>query len=388
MNEENFNIIRLSRTEGFTATIFHRSLAKYHSVDNIIKNFSHMDSKSRKLCDEEKIYGEISECEKLGAKIITYRDKEYPPYLRGTGIFPLTLTCLGNINLLNNRRKLAIVGSRSCSVNSFNFARKISREISSYGYLVVSGLARGIDSASHIGSLENGTVAVLGSGISNVYPKENEYLYYEILDRNGLIVSEFPLHTRPKPENFPIRNRTIAGISKGVLIISAGLMSGSLHTANQAIKYGREILVFPGNPYDSNYIGSNKLLQQGATMVTGVTDIIESLESFMLPEDVTLNDNSLEFVDRPEYYGTAQNYSDENSIAAEDDMQATIEDDFQKLTAEELVLSKLDYCPVDVGELIDQSNLDVSEINSIIMKLNLEGKIIIENGKICTRSSY
>ncbi|MDR2077462.1 MAG: DNA-processing protein DprA [Rickettsiales bacterium] len=386
MNVKNFNIIRLSRTEGFTATIFHKSLARYRTVDNIIKNFGRIENGNIKLCDEEKVSREIEECEKLGAKVITYMDSEYPPYLRSTGIFPLALTCLGNISLLDNNRKLAIVGSRSCSVNSFNFTKKIAREISNYGYIIVSGLARGIDSASHIGSLENGTIAILGSGINNIYPRENEYLYYEILDKNGLIVSEFSLNTKPRPENFPIRNRTIAGISKGVLIISAGMMSGSLHTANQAAKYGREILVFPGNPYDNNYIGSNKLLQQGATMVTSVTDIIESLESFILPRDADLNDSSQEFGEKFEFHDT--NYSSEHLSGAEENKQMNFEDDSKKLTPEELILSKLDHCPVDVGELIDQINLEIGEINSIIMKLNLEGKIIIENGKICIRGIY
>ncbi|MDR2778358.1 MAG: DNA-processing protein DprA [Rickettsiales bacterium] len=390
----NFSIIRLSRTKGFTDILFHRSLARYHTIEGIVRNFDNIGGKNIKLCNEEKIYEEIDDCNKLGARIITYLDREYPPYLKSTGTFPLTLTCLGNMDLLNNGRKLAIVGSRSCSVNSFNFARKISREVSSYGYVVVSGLARGIDSGSHVGSLENGTIAVLGSGMDNIYPKENEYLFYEILDKNGLIISEFPLHTKPRPENFPIRNRIIAGISKGVLIISAGMMSGSLHTANQAIKYGREVLVFPGNPYDNNYIGSNMLLQQGATMVTGVTDIIENLESVVIPEDTIFQDGIQEFNGKSDYgdrdgSDLVQNYGGEGYTSViEEEVQTILEDDSQKLTPEELVLSKLDYCPIDIGELIDQSNLDINEINSIIMKLNLEGKIIVENGKICTRSSY
>ncbi|MDR1494423.1 MAG: DNA-processing protein DprA [Rickettsiales bacterium] len=371
MDDEKLTILKLSRTTGFTSTMFYRLLKKCYSTSDMIGNIDQICRKNVKICSDENIQLEFEKCEKLGAKLITYRDSEYPRYLRVIQPFPLVLTCRGNLSLLNAERKVAVVGSRNCSINTSNFTRKISREISSYGYFIVSGLARGVDAASHIGSLENGTIAVLGNGIDTIYPKENEYLYHEILDNNGLIISEFPIGTKPRPENFPIRNRTIAGISRGVLIISAGLGSGSLHTANQVLKYGREVLVLPGNPYDANYAGSNKLLQDGATMVIDARDVIENLESFRLTESTDHTDLDLE----PDY-GDFKSYQEEDNGSA-------AREDFRELTTEELLLSKLDHCPIDVGELVDNMDVGIGEINSILTKLNLEGKIYIDSGKVC-----
>ena len=234
-------------------------------------------------------------------------------------------------------------------------------------------MAKGIDSAAHIGSINNGTIAVLGGDINNIYPKENEYLYYEILDKNGLIISEFSINTKPRPENFPMRNRIIVGLSRGVLIVSAGLKSGTINTANQALKYGREVLVFPGSPYDDGCIGSNKLIQHGATMVIDIRDIVECLEKFMplnMNEDlISLNDNKFNFVEEEYDY---EDYS---------------ENDNGYDNLEHLILSKLDFVPVEIGELFDNLNADISEINSTITKLNLDGKIIFESGKICLRNN-
>ncbi|MDR1426027.1 MAG: DNA-processing protein DprA [Rickettsiales bacterium] len=348
----------------------------------MIENIDDLCRKKVSLCSDERIQEELEAHKKLGAKILTYRDDEYPRYLKAVPTFPLALSCIGNVDLLNAERKVTVVGSRNCSVNTFNFAKKISREISSYGYIVVSGLARGVDSAAHIGSLENKTIAVLGSGLENIYPKENNYLYHEILNNDGLVISEFRLKANPEPENFPIRNKTMAGISRGVLIVGAGLLSGSLNTANQAIKYGREILVFPGNPYDSHYMGSNKLLQQGATMVLDTRDIIENLESYRLPVDIDMLTvgprPEPEFFEKntPSVGSPKKNKSVHNTRDVTDERNRT-------LTAEEFVLSKLDHCPIDVGQLFDSLDLDIGEINSILVKLNLEGKIDIGSGKVC-----
>lgn len=352
--------------------MFKKALVIYGSATAVAQNINFILEKTSnlKLCDLNVIEQELEELSKNNSKIITYIDKEYPDYLKNIDSYPLTITCKGNLDLLKNERKLAIIGSRNCSINNFNFAKKTARDVSDYGYVIVSGMAKGIDSAAHIGSLENGTIAVLGGDINNIYPKENEYLYYEILDKNGLIISEFPLGTKPKPENFPMRNRIIAGLSRGVLIISAGLKSGTIHTANQAVKYGREVLVFPGNPYDEGCFGSNKLLQQGATMVIDIRDIIESLEKFMplnMNENFSnLNDNIKVFKDE---------YLDDDNLA---------QDEIKDL--KELVLSKLDFTPVEITELLDSLDENISEINSVITCLNLDGKVIIEDGKICLRN--
>lgn len=371
--EEKLNIIRLSRTNGLTNQMFQKALVIYGSATNIVKNINSVFKKgvSVKLCELDIIEKELEDLSKNNSKILTYIDDEYPTYLKNIDSYPLTITCKGNLELLKNERKLAIIGSRNCSINNFNFARNVARNVSDYGYVIVSGMAKGIDSAAHIGSIENGTIAVLGGDINNIYPKENEYLYYEILDKNGLIISEFPLGTKPKPEHFPMRNRIIAGLSRGILIVSAGLKSGTIHTANQALKYGREILVFPGSPYDEGCVGSNKLLQQGATMVVDIRDIIESLEKFM---PLNMNENMSNFNDNKVFIKEEYPYSTE-----------LVQDDVENL--EQLILSKLDFIPIEIGELLDNLDADISDINSTISKLNLNGKVIIEGGRICLRKN-
>lgn len=356
-NEKECNIFRLSRCKGISN--LHQVLEKYNDIDDMMSD--ELVLKNIILPTDDILKKELEEIDNAGAIIITYKDSFYPELLRFTDTFPLVLTCKGNIRLLENKRKVSIVGSRNTSINNFNFTKRIAKEVSSYGYTVVSGLAKGIDSAAHIGSIENGTIAVLGSGIDVIYPTENKYLYQEIINKNGLIISEFPMHTSPKPENFPIRNRIIAGLSRGIIVMEAGRISGTMHTVNQANRYGREVMVFPGNPYDDKFAGSNKLLQDGATMVLDTKDIIENLESFI--PDSCFHDSSKVVYDYYDY-------------KTEKDPE----------TVTDVILSKLDYSPISINELIDNMpEYDLSCINSTLTKLNLDGKIIMDFGKVCLK---
>ncbi len=377
IKEEKLNIFKLSRAKGLSNLLFHKSLKIYGTATNIINNISNINKKII-LPEDDEIEKELEICEKEGIKIIDYTDNIYPNYLKNIPSFPITLSCKGNLELFKNERKLAIVGSRVCSINNFNFVNKISKEVSNYGYIIVSGMAKGVDSAAHSGSLTNGTIAVLGTGINKIYPKENEYLYYEILDNNGLIITEFQYNTSPKPENFPTRNRIIVGLSRGVLVANAGAVSGTTYTAKQALEFNREIMVFPGSPYDEKSVGSNKLLKDGATMVVDTKDIIECLETFM-PQNNSyyLSDNEIQF---------------QNSNIT-DDFETVIKkydynDNFQKneeekITLEELILSKLDFIPISIDEVIENiTEYDLNTINATIIKMHLNGKIMMENGKI------
>ena len=359
-NEEDYNIFKLSRSKGFTS--LYKIINKYGSVQEVIKNIDKI-SKKVVLASDDSIKKELEEIDKIGAVVVTYKDDIYPNLLRLIDNFPLVLTCKGNTNLFKNERKVSIIGSRNSSINNYNFTVKIAREVSSYGYTVVSGLAKGIDKSAHVGSLENGTIAVLGSGIDIIYPSENEYLYYKIIENNGLIISEFPLHTSPKPENFPIRNRIIAGLSRGIIVMEASRVSGTMHTINQANKYGREVMIFPGSPYDDSFAGSNKLLQDGATMVIDTKDIIENLESFI--PDSCFKENVKVVYD---YYDYKQEKDPE--------------------TMEDIILSKLDYSPIMINELIDNMpDYSLNSINSNLTKLQLNGKIIMDFGKISLKLS-
>ena len=210
--------------------------------------------------------------------ILTIQDKEYPRILRQIYDYPITLYIKGNNDILNNTN-IAIIGCRDCTEYGKKAAEYFSYNLAKENVTIVSGLARGIDGYSHIGALKakGKTIAVLGNGLDIVYPKQNEIIYQKIIEENGAIVSEYPLGTKPEKNNFPERNRIISGISKGVLIIEAKERSGTIVTADFALEQGRDVYVVPGNINSPNSVGTNRLIKEGAMLVTNYKDILEIL---------------------------------------------------------------------------------------------------------------
>ena len=215
---------------------------------------------------------------KNNIKVISINDKEYTESLKRIYDPPIVLYANGNLNLLNNK-SIAIVGCRLCSVYGKIITKKLAYNLSEKNITIISGMARGIDTYAHIGALEakGRTIAVLGSGIDVIYPKENERLYYEIIRNNGLILSEYIVGTKPIPINFPRRNRIISALSNGVLVTEAKIRSGSFITVDFALEQGKEIFSVPGNINSANSEGTNSLIKQGAKLVTCVEDILDEL---------------------------------------------------------------------------------------------------------------
>lgn len=215
---------------------------------------------------------------KHGVNIITIEDKHYPEFLKEIADAPVCLYYKGNISLLKDDFRLAIVGSRQASVYGRQIAEKFAVQCAERGVTVVSGLARGIDTAAHHGIINVGgkTIAVCGCGLTIVYPPENSQLMNNIA-RTGLILSEFPLTTQPRPFNFPRRNRLISGISDGVIVVEASQKSGALITADFALEQGKDVYAVPG-PIDSpSAKGTNALIQQGAKLVTSIEEVLEEM---------------------------------------------------------------------------------------------------------------
>jgi len=211
---------------------------------------------------------------------ISIESEYYPEQLKEIYDAPLKLYVLGNKELLN-QIGIAIVGTRKASEYGKKVALQFSRALSEIGFNIISGLALGIDSCAHLGTLQQGslgkTIAVLGSGLDEIYPKQNVELARQILKNGGCVVSEYPIGTKPEKLNFPQRNRIISGLSKGVLVVEAGEKSGSLITADFALEQGREVFAVPGNICNSTSNGTNDLIKQGAKLVTNIKDIIEEL---------------------------------------------------------------------------------------------------------------
>jgi len=214
----------------------------------------------------------------IGGEVITLDDDRYPALLRETYDPPILLYVKGDFARAMAQPAIAVVGSRHCSTYGRNVAEKLARELAERGVTIVSGLARGIDSTAHRGALDCGglTVAVMGTGLDGVYPKENVKLAEHIAE-HGALVTEFPLATPPVPQNFPFRNRVISGLSLGVLIIEGAERSGSLITARMAYEQGRDVFAVPGNITSSKSFGPNYLIKDGAKLVQTWRDVIEEL---------------------------------------------------------------------------------------------------------------
>ena len=207
---------------------------------------------------------------------INMNSKYYPERLRNIDDPPKELYCLGNIELLNYKSNIAMIGSRNCSSYGERAAKDFAYNLAKEDICIVSGLAKGIDSFSHIGALnaKGKTIAVLGSGLDNIYPKENIKLVEEIIKNKGLVISEYPLGTKPLKYHFPARNRIISGLSDSVLVVEARKNSGTNITVDFALEQGKDVFVIPGNIYSKTSDGTNFLITEGAIPVLSHRDIL------------------------------------------------------------------------------------------------------------------
>jgi DNA processing protein len=249
-------------------------------VDGVGAEIAESIAKWETLVD---LAAELRRIEEFGAKIITQSSPEYPPQLREIHNPPMVLYVWGSIEP-RDHRAIGVVGSRNTSHYGLECAKKLSYQLAYAGLTVVSGLARGIDTAAHQGALaaKGRTIAVIGSGLMDLYPPENQALA-EKITADGAVVSEFPMTCAPSTQTFPYRNRIVAGWGCGVLVVEAGLKSGALITANQALEQGRLVYAVPGPIDRPTSAGSNRLIQQGAKLVTGAGDVLDDLE-MLFPE--------------------------------------------------------------------------------------------------------
>lgn len=230
----------------------------------------------------EKATREIEQLAGLGGEALILNDERYPALLRETYDPPIVIYFLGAFATALSQPAVAIVGSRRCSTYGRNVAEKLSRELAERGVTIVSGLARGIDSAAHRGALDGGglTVGVMGTGLDAVYPKENRKLAARIAEQ-GALVTEFPLTTPPVSQNFPFRNRVISGLALGVMVVEGAERSGSLITARLAYEQGRDVFAVPGNITSAKSFGPNYLIKDGAKLVQTWRDVVEELPAEM-----------------------------------------------------------------------------------------------------------
>jgi DNA processing protein len=274
--------VRLLRTPGIGPVTYRQLIARFGTpasalaaVPDLARRGGGKVPPLRSVSDAER---EIRQVEKLGAKFVAIGEGLYPRLLTELDDAPPLLIAKGNLNLLEGQA-VAIVGARNASAAACRFARGLAHELGQRDLVVVSGLARGIDSAAHDGALETGTIGVIAGGIDVFYPPENEERQKALFER-GLVIAEMPPGTEPRARHFPYRNRIIAGMSSGTVVVEAAPRSGSLITARLAAEAGREVMAVPGSPLDPRAQGCNQLIRDGATLVQNAADVMEAVRPF------------------------------------------------------------------------------------------------------------
>jgi DNA processing protein len=274
--------LALARTETVGPVAFRHLIGRFGSASAALKALPDLARRAGRafppeIYSPEKVYAEITRGELMGASLLCACESAFPAMLGALDPPPPVIWALGDPALLQ-QRSVAIVGARVASASGCRFARGLASELGRAGLTIASGLARGIDAAAHEGSLPTGTVAVLGGGIGDIYPPENEALYRRIAE-GGCIISESAPGRRAQAKDFPRRNRLISGLSLAVVVVEAELKSGSLITARMAAEQGREVLAVPGSPLDPRARGCNDLIRQGAAVCEGADDVLRTIES-------------------------------------------------------------------------------------------------------------
>lgn len=337
------------RSERVGPRTFANLMALYGSAENALEAIPNIASKI-KLCSEAAAEKELRAAEKFGAEMITAEDPDYPDALAATEGAPPLLTIKGNKSLLQ-KSCIGIVGARNASMAGMKIAASIAENLGKSNCIVVSGLARGIDTAAHKASLKTGTIAVIAGGIDSIYPPENKVLQQQIYEQ-GLVIAELPFGAAPKAEHFPQRNRIISGISQGVAVIEATLRSGSLITARLALEQGREVFAVPGSPLDPRAEGPNRLIKQGATLIESAEDILHQIQT---PRSMPLFQGVLE---TPATY-EVQEKADGQTIDA-------IRQEIRRL---------LSSAPTAMDDLLQQFPRDTKAFYLALLEMELNGQI-------------
>ena len=273
--------IRLIRTPGIGPITYRQLLLRFGTAEAALAAVPDLarrwGGKVPAIFPKSAAEREFSAVDRAGARYLVLGQGLYPRALAEMENAPPLLTFIGSPALLD-RPMVAIVGARNASAAACRFARGLAYELGREGVAIVSGLARGIDSAAHDGSLESGTIAVIAGGVDIYYPPENEARQREISDR-GLLIAEMPPQTEPRARHFPYRNRIIAGLAAGTVVVEAAPQSGSLITARLAAEAGREVMAVPGSPLDPRAQGCNRLIRDGATLIQSAADVLECISN-------------------------------------------------------------------------------------------------------------
>ncbi|MEZ5884148.1 MAG: DNA-processing protein DprA [Paracoccaceae bacterium] len=286
--EDDLSVLRLIRSRRVGPATYHRLIGEYGSARAALAALPEIARASGvrdyTACPEGVAMVEMKAARRAGARLLRFGTPAYPAALAGISDAPPLLWTLGDPGLAA-RPMIALVGARNASSLGLRMARRLAQDMAAAGFVVVSGLARGIDTAAHKAALEGGTIAALAGGVDVIYPSENAGLAADIA-QGGLLLSEQPMGCQPQARHFPLRNRLIAGLARAVVVVEAAAGSGSLITARIALDQGREVLSVPGHPLDARAAGCNALIRDGAVLVRGIDDILSALGTEGITEGI------------------------------------------------------------------------------------------------------
>lgn len=377
------NQLKLSLLAYFASPerIFMAESGEYLLVEGMTKQFAEL-LENKSLREADRILGE---CERLGLRILTLHDAEYPDRLRNIYDPPILLYVRGRLPLFDDEVAIAMVGSRKSSDYALRVGEQLAYQLASHGAVVVSGLAAGGDAAAHRGALRaNGfTAAVIGGGHDIVYPYENRFLYEDIAVR-GVILSEYPPGTQHDGRHFPVRNRIISGLSLGVVVTEAAEKSGTLITAGRALDQGRDVFAVPGQIDDPGCLGSNRLLRDGAMVVTEAWDILMHYES-RYPHKLRVR-GTQEAVRFGEQEANrreeASQPKEKKQQEAKPDLPALDLSGDHGLNADQVaILRELKRNAMQVDDIIEQTQIPTRRVLSALTVLEIEGFVTQHSGK-------
>lgn len=362
-DEDLLAYLRLARTPRVGPVTFQRLLSVYgtpHDALAALPDLARNGGQRRpfKIFARHLAEEEIRQTRDYGGEYAVWGQADYPEPLAHIHDAPMLMATFGNRALLDKPACISIVGARNASAAGLKLTQQISAGLSAHGYVIASGLARGIDAMAHRHALKGGTIAVLGNGIAEPYPRENKELQ-EHIQQSGLIICENPPDTSPKAQRFPRRNRIIAGLAVGVIVIEAARRSGSLITARLANEFGRQVMAVPGSPLDARCHGTNNLIREGAALIENVQDVLHLTQPLLTnpPPAGHVSATDTKPVRRPKRDLTSPE--------------------------RERILRLLSPVPTSIDELVSLSALPVDLVHLAILELQIAGRVSIEaSGKI------
>jgi DNA processing protein len=370
--DEQFSRLRLLRSRRVGIATYKRLLTEHGTAQNALNALPEVARaagvEAYEVCPEAVIQAELNAARAAGARLIMHGTNAYPPLLDTLDDAPPFLWVIGDPTLLR-RPMISIVGARNASSLGTRMARNLARDLGAAGYVVVSGLARGIDAAAHRAALDSGTIAVQAGGVDVVYPSENAELAQDMAER-GLRLSEQPIGLKPLARHFPSRNRIISGLSKATLVVEAAAKSGSLITAKDALDQGRDVLAVPGHPFDARASGCNQLIRDGATLVRSAEDVFEAVRPI--------------FGDDPELALPQPDRPAKPAPTSRDAVRTHLK---KAAALHREILARLNPSPVAEDQLIRDLSVSAAEAAPALLDLELDGQITRQSGGLLSKPS-